>query len=102
MLRRRTAQEREREQRAVPGVIRLHNADTEVIELVRQLQLRREAELERLNRCTLPDRTSRGVDTTVVFNGWTYRRVEVLVSQFERIGAGWIRLPESEQDRPTR
>ena len=74
-------------------------ADDFIRQAMRRMELERIAELERLNQCTLPDGTTRRTDTTVVFNGWAYRCVEVLGSHFERVGAGWIRLPESEQGR---
>jgi hypothetical protein len=92
---------REPQSPEAPEPVRLGPAAAQefIDEALRRLERERQAELERLNQCTLPDGTSRRVDTSVVFNGWTYRCVEVLGSHFERIGAGWTRLPAADQRR---
>ena len=95
-------EQRERKEIAEPARLGPVEADEFHRDVLRRLELQREAELERLNQCTLRDGTSRRVNTTVVFNGWTYRCVEVLGSHFERVGAGWTRVPDPEQERAGR
>ena len=91
-------QQQQASQPAEPVRLGPAEAQDRVNELLGRLRRQQEARLDQQNRCALPDGTVHRVNTVVTFRGWRYRCVEVLGSQLERIGAGWARLPESEQD----
>lgn len=42
-----------------------------------------------ITNCVLPDKTERAVNTTVTVDGKSYRCVEMLDQNFQRIGVAW-------------
>src|SRR5688572_32335964 len=65
----------------------------EDLEQARQIQAARRPETA--GRCAMPDGTNRLVNTTVTFNGWSYRCVAVFNQNFKSTGVAWSLVPDS-------
>ena len=70
-------------------------ADRERADLQRAEENRlRLSALAGMNECTLPDGTTRPVNTKATVRGWSYLCVEVLDSHLVRSGVAWTRVAD--------